>query len=321
MSVSPVTNFTNNYNEMIPELNRSVVYITDSENNKIQEFYPNGTFIRKFGQPGQLDGEFRNPSAIAIEPLQKFIYVADSGNNRIQVFFPNGTFANKWNLTFANTSLTGAPLHPIRPTGLSVFQNRLLVADSDNNRVLEYLLNGTFVNQWNLTGSSLSTLNLRNANPLSISTSGSNSGIGFIAIGFGAKNIVGVYLYPKGADAGKDIYTQAGTTILLNGSKSSSTLPNSTILRYNWKLILPAANASFPILPFESHDKLASFIVPALLGNATLRFELNTVDSAGYNSSDLVNVFVKQQATTLAPFPQLAYTAQSSCSAQHHSAI
>ena len=305
MSVSPVTNFTNNYDERIPELNRSVVYVADSENNKIQEFYPNGTFIRKFGQPGQLDGEFRNPSAIAIEPLQKFIYVADSGNNRIQVFSPNGTFANKWNLTFTNTSLTGTPLHPIRPTGLSVLQNRLLVADSDNNRILEYLLNGTFVNQWNLTGSSLSTLNLRNSNPLSISTSASNSGIGFIAIGFGAKNIAGVYLYPKGADAGKDIYTQSGTTILLNGSKSSATLPNSTILRYNWKLILPVANTSSPILPFESHDKLASFIVPALLGNATLPFELNTVDSAGYNSSDLVNVFVKQQGTTLAPFPQL----------------
>ena len=103
-----------------------------------------------------------------------------------------------------------------------MLQNRLLVADSDNNQVLEYLLNGTFVNQWNLTGSSLSTLNLRNANPLSISTSASNSGIGFIAIGFGAKNIAGVYLYPRGADAGKDIYTQAGTSILLNGSKSSS---------------------------------------------------------------------------------------------------
>ena len=321
MSVSPVTNYSNNYNETIPELNGSVVYIVDSENNKIQEFYPNGTFIRKFGQPGQLDGEFINPSAIAIEPLQKFIYVADSGNNRIQVFFPNGTFANKWNLTFTNTSLTGYPLHPIRPTGLSVLQNRLLVTDSDNNQVLEYLLNGTFVNQWNLTGSSLSTLNLRNADPLSISTSASNSGIGFIAIGFGAKNIAGVYLYPRGADAGKDIYTQAGTSILLNGSKSASPILNSTILRYNWKLILPAANASSPLLPFESHDKLASFIVPALLGNATLPFELNTLDSAGYNSSDLVNVYVKQQATPLSPVPQSAYISQSCPGTQHHSSI
>ena len=273
MSVSPVINYTNNSNMMIPELNRSVVYVADSENNKIQEFYPNGTFIRKFGQSGQLDGEFRNPSAIAVEPLQKFIYVADSGNNRIQVFFPNGTFANKWNLTFANTSLTGDPLRPIRPTGLSVLQNRLLVANSDNNQILEYLLNGTFVNQWNLTGSSLSTLNLTNADTLSISTSASNSGIGFIAIGFGAKNIAGVYLYPKGADAGKDIYTQAGMNILLNGSKSSATKPDSTILMYNWKLILPAANTSTPILPFESHDKLTSFIVPASLGqrNTSIR--------------------------------------------------
>ena len=153
---------------------------------------------------------------------------------------------------------------------------------------------------------SLSTLNLTNADTLSISTSASNSGIGFIAIGFGGKNIAGVYLYPKGADAGKDIYTQAGMNILLNGSKSSSPKPDSTILMYNWKLILPAANASTPMLPFESHDKLTSFIVPALPDNATLPFELNTLDSAGYNSSDLVNVFVTQQATTLAPVPQTA---------------
>ena len=38
----------------------------------------------------------------------------------------------------------------MNPTGILVLLDRLLVADSSNNMILEYLLNGTFVNYWNL---------------------------------------------------------------------------------------------------------------------------------------------------------------------------
>ena len=46
--------------------NSSIVFVTDSDNNRIQEFFPNGTFIRKFGTLGQLDGQFNRPNAITI---------------------------------------------------------------------------------------------------------------------------------------------------------------------------------------------------------------------------------------------------------------
>ena len=37
---------------------------------------------------------------------------------------------------------------PIIPTGLSVLDDRLLITDAGNLRILEYLLNGTFVDDW-----------------------------------------------------------------------------------------------------------------------------------------------------------------------------
>ena len=89
-------------------------------------------------------------------------------------------------------------------------------------------------------------MNLQNSGPLSISNSGSK--LGFIAIGYGTKNVVGVYLSPTGANAGKDINAVPGETVILNGSKSASPKPGSQILRYSWKSIPPSANGTI-LLP------------------------------------------------------------------------
>ena len=50
----------------------------------------------------------------------------------------------------------------MNPTGILVLLDRLLVADSSNNMILEYLPNGTFVNYWNLTNIIPSISNLKN---------------------------------------------------------------------------------------------------------------------------------------------------------------
>jgi tripartite motif-containing protein 71 len=54
-------------------------------NNQIQKFDSNGKFITKWGSEGTGDGQFQNPSGIAIGSLGN-VYVTDWGNNRIQVF-------------------------------------------------------------------------------------------------------------------------------------------------------------------------------------------------------------------------------------------
>jgi len=72
------------------------VYVGDfGENNRIQKFDSNGTFITKWGAPGARDGQFLNPIGLVADSSDN-IYVADRGNNCVQKFDSNGTFITKW---------------------------------------------------------------------------------------------------------------------------------------------------------------------------------------------------------------------------------
>ena len=56
------------------------VYVSDQDNNRIQKFGPNGTFITKWGTSGSGNGQFDQPGGIAVNSSRD-VYVADSGNN------------------------------------------------------------------------------------------------------------------------------------------------------------------------------------------------------------------------------------------------
>jgi DNA-binding beta-propeller fold protein YncE len=64
------------------------VYVADWNNDRIQKFTGDGTFITKWGSEGWGYGKFHGPSSIAIDSSGN-VYVADWGNNRIQVFAPS----------------------------------------------------------------------------------------------------------------------------------------------------------------------------------------------------------------------------------------
>ena len=63
------------------------VFVVDRENNRVQEFGSEGTFLAKWGGRGVCPGEFAQPTAIAVS-CSGAVYVADTHNNRIQVFVP-----------------------------------------------------------------------------------------------------------------------------------------------------------------------------------------------------------------------------------------
>lgn len=65
------------------------VYVTDTGNERVQIFAMDGTFISAFGGHGDEDGQFIEPTGIAIAPDGN-IWVADSGNARLQVFDAEG---------------------------------------------------------------------------------------------------------------------------------------------------------------------------------------------------------------------------------------
>jgi DNA-binding beta-propeller fold protein YncE len=66
------------------------IYVTDRDNDRVQIFTNNGTFITSFGSEGEADGQFNRPEGIGVDPFSGtgLVYVADTGNSRIQVFKP-----------------------------------------------------------------------------------------------------------------------------------------------------------------------------------------------------------------------------------------
>jgi tripartite motif-containing protein 71 len=127
------------------------VYVADTNNDRIQKFSANGTFIGKLGRHGVQNGTFKNPEGIAVDQ-QGNVYVADTGNDRIQKFSANfsgnGTFLTKWGK------------HGVKPDsrfnapeGIAVDQQgNVYVADTNNNRIQKFSTNGTFLGKFGTFG-------------------------------------------------------------------------------------------------------------------------------------------------------------------------
>jgi len=101
------------------------VYVTDTGHGRIRIF-KDGVLVREWGKEGRGEGEFRNPSGVAIGP-DGLIYVSDTGNSRIQVFSPEGTFVRMWGGFGREAGQLNAPMMGIAvdPKGhtLTAFKN------------------------------------------------------------------------------------------------------------------------------------------------------------------------------------------------------
>ena len=71
-------------------LSNGEIFVTDTGNERVQVFGPDGTFLRAFGGFGSEPGKLVEPVGIAIGPDDN-VYVADSGNARLSVFTKDGT--------------------------------------------------------------------------------------------------------------------------------------------------------------------------------------------------------------------------------------
>ena len=105
------------------------IYVADTDNNQVQKFYPNGTFITKWGSYGSSDGNFSSPHGVAVDAAGN-VYVADSNNHRIQKFNSSGSFITKWGASGSGDGQFSFPYGVATDAG-----GNLYVADSYNNRV------------------------------------------------------------------------------------------------------------------------------------------------------------------------------------------
>ena len=67
---------------------RGILYVADSQNQRIQMFDLDGNFIAAFGSAGTGDGEFLDPRGLAVDSNGN-LYVSDFAAHRIQVLSPN----------------------------------------------------------------------------------------------------------------------------------------------------------------------------------------------------------------------------------------
>ena len=72
------------------------VYVIDSENDKVQKFTTNGTFVKEWNIQRTKASELF-PTGIATDNAGN-VYVIDAGSNRVQKFTTDGTFVKEWNI-------------------------------------------------------------------------------------------------------------------------------------------------------------------------------------------------------------------------------
>ncbi len=72
------------------------VYVVDQGHTRIVKFSPDGRVLAVWGSKGSGDGQFNDPTSVAVDSTSGKVYVADPINKRIQVFDQNGKFATKW---------------------------------------------------------------------------------------------------------------------------------------------------------------------------------------------------------------------------------
>jgi len=72
------------------------IYVVDQGHTRIVKFSPDGRVLSIWGSKGTGEGQFNDPTSVAVDPTSNRVYVADPINSRIQVFDSNGKFLTKW---------------------------------------------------------------------------------------------------------------------------------------------------------------------------------------------------------------------------------
>ncbi len=120
------------------------LYSVDRDGNRIQVFDKNGTFLFKWGTLGNGSGEMHVPYGIDVD-VDGNVWLADRANHRIQKFDSHGKFLLKFGNENGHPS--DAPGKFDNPRHVAVDKNLkyVYVADSKNNRIQKFDINGTYV--------------------------------------------------------------------------------------------------------------------------------------------------------------------------------
>jgi|GEM_PF-1768528 len=104
-------------------------YIVDRVNNRVKKHQMDGTYVAEIGSLGSTDGKFDQPWDIDYNATTNLLYVLDSGNSRFQVINTAMAFVNKGGSAGSGDGQLD------EPKGICSVSNRILIADTGNQRV------------------------------------------------------------------------------------------------------------------------------------------------------------------------------------------
>jgi sugar lactone lactonase YvrE len=112
------------------------VYVVDQGRTRIAKFSAEGRVLTVWGSKGSGDGQFDDPTSVAIDPKTNKVYVADPINRRIQIFDSNGKFLTKWPVPEWGRT------HGLEDLAIDSTKSRLYASSANMGAVLVYDLNG-----------------------------------------------------------------------------------------------------------------------------------------------------------------------------------
>jgi sugar lactone lactonase YvrE len=114
--------------------------VADTRNDRIERLRPDGSVIDVWGKrsslgfptTGNAPGDFRDPTAVAVDPASGEVWTVEGGNHRVQRFASDGTPL----AVYGGTAAGNAPGQFTEPLGVAVGPGgEVLVADTRNDRV------------------------------------------------------------------------------------------------------------------------------------------------------------------------------------------
>jgi tripartite motif-containing protein 71 len=132
------------------------VYVADQLSYVVEKFSASGEFVTQWGSFGGGHGQFGPIGGLATDAAGN-VYVVDSSHNRIEKFDPNGNFITQWGHKGAEPGQFsfGSSQDYTKPPGggIAVSGNYVYVADSGNNRIQRFNLEGGEGMEWGTKGS------------------------------------------------------------------------------------------------------------------------------------------------------------------------
>jgi tripartite motif-containing protein 71 len=284
-----------------------LVYVADTNNNRIQKLTANGVFITKWGSLGTGNGQFNSPAAIAIDPAGN-VFVVDQVNHRIQKFTTNGAYLLQWGSLGSGNGQFGFA------AGIAIDRNGIVyVADSDstgnNARVQKFTVDGTYLGQWpmplgatpddiavdaagnvyvptgngghvfRLTSNGL-LLNTFNLGPGTIPAAVGVDPAGSVYIGEAGSGRVLKYMISPTITLASDVPADEGGRVTVRIRPTSADSPNSGFTVLGYDVYMRSGPLSPAAGPDDSpHPKLDAYLIPAT-GAAEYTAVVNTAGDA-----------------------------------------